>query len=88
MEEVQLTDIGGIDILGNLSKEYVDEVSSTFPELAELTKHATPMQWYYLGTTLDPTTLSPRVKVLPNCTYDRLPTRLGHPAHRRQKILA
>ena len=73
MEEIQLTDMSGIDILGNLSKEYVDESSTTFPEFAELAKHATPMQWYYLGTTLHPTTLTPSVKVVPNCTYDDCP---------------
>ncbi|MCJ1350213.1 MAG: hypothetical protein MMC33_000194 [Icmadophila ericetorum] len=73
MQEVQLSDITGVDILGNISHEYLTEVSSMFPEYADYLTTAHPMTFYYLSTTLSPTICTPGMKILPNMTYDDCP---------------
>ncbi|GKT60968.1 DJ-1 family protein [Colletotrichum tofieldiae] len=73
MENVQLADVTGMDILGNLSKAH-HEVGVTFdPSFAKWADDAVPMTFYYIGTTLEPTSTSPSMKYLPNTTYDDCP---------------
>lgn len=76
LESVQLSDIMGIDILGNLSAQYYDQVKSFgFPDFSSL---APKMEWYFLSTTLDPAMLTPDMKFLPNMTYDDAPRDLDY----------
>lgn len=73
MECIQLADIMGIDIFGNLSKAHYDQgvsFDSTFLEFAD---DPVDMTFYYIGTTLEPCEASPSIKYLPNATYDDCP---------------
>ncbi|KAM0325960.1 hypothetical protein ACHAQA_007265 [Verticillium albo-atrum] len=79
MENIQLADIIGIDILFNLSaptpemeKEMV--ASGIPPEF--ITKYADHMidtEFFYMATTLDPAPTTPTLRWLPNVTYDDCP---------------
>ena len=67
----QLTDISGIDIIGNLSLEYVTMVSSMIE--GDFTQFAPEMEFFWPATTLETTETTPHLKVVPNCTYDDCP---------------
>ena len=69
MEQVQLSDITGIDILGNISTAYVTDVAH-FAGRPDLASKGTDMEWHYLSTTLEPTVLTPSLRVVPTVTYD------------------
>jgi len=74
IENVQLTDVTCIDLLGNLSTEYIDicnaECGGAFAHLKPL---ATAMEFYYLSSTLEPATMTPHMKIVPTFTYDDAP---------------
>lgn len=67
-EQVQLSDIVCVDVLGNLSTEYI-EASKDFG-FGHLMPQATEMVFHYLATTLDATFVTPSMHVLPTVTYD------------------
>jgi transcriptional regulator GlxA family with amidase domain len=71
IESVQLTDITCIDLLGNCSKEYIT-VAAQFG-FGHFLPVAVPMEFLYIGPSMDPCTLTPSVKVLPTHTYDSAP---------------
>jgi transcriptional regulator GlxA family with amidase domain len=74
LDEVQLSDIVGIDILGNISVDYVNEVSAFAAEFAPFKPSAIPIQFFYLSSTLDPVRQTPKgFHVVPNTTYDDCP---------------
>ena len=72
MEAVQLSDIVGIDVLGNLSTEYVNLAAPGLgsPDLLPLARE---MTFHYISTTLEPTFMTPSVKIVPTVTYDDAP---------------
>ncbi|KAK0630353.1 class I glutamine amidotransferase-like protein [Bombardia bombarda] len=73
-EHVQLSDIVGIDIFGNLSREYMDQVKAGVPEVVgPFDKFAIDIEFLYLATTLEPTWTTPGMKILPTVTYDDCP---------------
>lgn len=85
MEEVQLADIVGIDIFGNASMAMANQASDAmgpienFPaeEQAahkERLANAIDITWYFLGpSTTSPSTTTPGLSYLPNCTYADCP---------------
>jgi transcriptional regulator GlxA family with amidase domain len=73
MENVQLADVMGMDILGNLSMRHYEEGITFDSSLTRWADHPVHMTFYYIGTTLDPTGASPDIKYLPNITYDDCP---------------
>ncbi|MCJ1249401.1 hypothetical protein MMC30_006625 [Trapelia coarctata] len=71
LENVQLSDISCVDILGNLSKEHLAEaVSLGYEEFLPL---AIDMEILYISSNLEPAFMTPSVKVLPTITYDDCP---------------
>ncbi|KAK0657848.1 class I glutamine amidotransferase-like protein [Cercophora newfieldiana] len=78
MDNVQLMDVMGIDLFGNLSREYLDMVKSEAPpELAPLLDgfdhHQVDMEFLYLAPTLEPTPVTVGLSYVPNMTYDDCP---------------
>ncbi|OIW23879.1 hypothetical protein CONLIGDRAFT_718833 [Coniochaeta ligniaria NRRL 30616] len=73
MENVQLADIVGIDILGNLTPSFMSKVLATSPAHAALATLAVPFEFFYLATTLDPAPATPSLRFVPNVTYDSCP---------------
>ncbi|KAK4239284.1 isonitrile hydratase [Achaetomium macrosporum] len=73
LESVQLSDIIGIDILGNLSREYFRGAITLDPSLKRFESRAIDMEFFYLATTLDPAFVTPGLKVVPTVTYDDCP---------------
>ncbi|KAK1751403.1 class I glutamine amidotransferase-like protein [Echria macrotheca] len=74
LDEVQLSDIIGIDILGNLSTTYLADVTTMDPSFgAAFSSHAVDMELLFLSETLEPTRMTPGIKYLPTTTYDDCP---------------
>ncbi|KAK3335170.1 class I glutamine amidotransferase-like protein [Cercophora scortea] len=73
LEEVQLSDIVGVDIFGNLSREYMDLVKTLLPSSAQYDEHAMDMEFLYLATTLTPAKMTPGITYQPTVTYDACP---------------
>ncbi|KAK4182858.1 class I glutamine amidotransferase-like protein [Podospora australis] len=60
LEQVQLSDIMGIDIFGNISQSYLDDVIALNPDkFSGLKDHALDVQFYYISSDLEPTTTTP-----------------------------
>jgi len=73
-EAVQLSDIVGIDIFGNMGPKYVESFIALEPRLENLRDAAIPITWYYMATTLEPAESTPdNFKIQPNVTYDDCP---------------
>jgi transcriptional regulator GlxA family with amidase domain len=73
LETVQLSDIMGIDLLGNLSQEYLQSIQSFAPSYGAFVPQAVEMEFFYLATTLEPSRMTPGLKFVPNMTYDDCP---------------
>lgn len=75
LEGVQLSDIIGMDMLGNLSSTYIDEVKNLDPKWASLAYHELDIEFFYLATTLDPAgaRMTPGLHFVPTMTYDDCP---------------
>jgi transcriptional regulator GlxA family with amidase domain len=73
LEEVQLADITGIDILGNLSKDFVDAVCAVSPGHKVFAPLSIPFEFFYIATTLDAATVTPGLRYVPTVTYDTCP---------------
>ncbi|KZL64205.1 dj-1 family protein [Colletotrichum incanum] len=73
MDNVQLADVMGMDVLGNLSMRHYEAGVAFDPSFTEWANDAVHMTFYYIGSTLEPTGASPDIKYLPNTTYDDCP---------------
>jgi len=78
MDNVQLLDIVGIDLIGNLSREYMNFVKDSMPPelapfLASFESHALDIEFFFLAPTLEPTIMTPKLSYVPNMTYDDCP---------------
>ncbi|KAK4446402.1 DJ-1/PfpI family protein [Podospora aff. communis PSN243] len=78
MDNVQLVDIMGIDIIGNLSKQYLDFViADAPPEMAPLLPafegKGIDIEFFFLAPTLEPTVMTPGITYVPNMTFDDCP---------------
>lgn len=73
-EMVQVSDIMGIDIIGNLSAEYVKELASWFPQFQQYVAQAPEMKFYFPATTTDkPMRVTPGMYIQANVTYEDCP---------------
>lgn len=72
-ERVQLSDIMGIDIFGNLSTHVVSDMAPFVPESAAFLPQALDITWYYMSSTTEPFEATPTVRIVPNITYDECP---------------
>lgn len=73
MEGVQLSDVIGIDILGNLSTDFVAAAIAVSPAHADFAGLGVPFEFFYMATTLEPATVLPSLRFVPNVTYDSCP---------------
>jgi len=82
LEEVQMADIIGIDIFGNLTQECLSPVAAIDTKYAVWESHALSIEFFYIATTLDTAFMTPPqansraingFKFLPNVTYDDCP---------------
>ncbi|KAF2795277.1 hypothetical protein K505DRAFT_324179 [Melanomma pulvis-pyrius CBS 109.77] len=72
-EEVQMSDLVGLDIIGNLSEKIMTLVSSIMPEVAALRHLAIPMEFFYISSSLELAFVSPEMYVRPTHTYETAP---------------
>ncbi|KAI8270532.1 Isonitrile hydratase [Colletotrichum sp. SAR11_239] len=73
LEAVQLSDIMGIDLFGNISLEYYDKVKAFDPGFAPFEGLAPEIKFYFISSTLEPAEMTPGLKFVPNITYDDCP---------------
>ena len=72
-EDVQLTDLAGLDILGSLTPKIIDTVSSILPSLLPLRPLAIPMDFLYISSSLALAPTTPSMQVQPTHTYTDAP---------------
>jgi transcriptional regulator GlxA family with amidase domain len=75
MEDIQFSDIAGVDMLGNLSREYFDKVLTMDVDgkIAPFQEHPVDTTIYYISSTLEPAPMTAGIKICPNITYDDCP---------------
>jgi transcriptional regulator GlxA family with amidase domain len=73
LEGIQLSDIIGIDILGNLTQEYAAEAQNLNPRWAGLVDRALNIEFFYMATTLEPAVVTPGLRFVPTVTYEDCP---------------
>ncbi|KAF1959738.1 class I glutamine amidotransferase-like protein [Byssothecium circinans] len=72
-QETQMTDLAGLDVLGNCSTRVVDLVSALIPEAAAFRPVARDMEFLYIASTLESHWTTPEMYVRPTHTYDTAP---------------
>ena len=72
-EETQMTDLAGLDILGNLTPKTLDMVCALQPALEPLRPLAVPMEFLYISSSLDLAWTTPEMHIKPTCTYADAP---------------
>ena len=76
-EGTQVTDVIGVDMIGNMSAAYIAATTAAFPmpkELADtLRAQAEEIEFRFVASSLDPTEATPGIKILPTHTYDKCP---------------
>jgi putative intracellular protease/amidase len=74
MEEVQISDVIGADILAALRSENVQLGYDLAPEIVgPILPYAPPMTFYFLSSTLEPAKVTMGLRYVPNMTYDDCP---------------
>ncbi|KAF2661201.1 hypothetical protein K491DRAFT_587807 [Lophiostoma macrostomum CBS 122681] len=72
-EHTQMTDLAGVDILGNMSTKSVNLVATLEPRVSALLPLSTPMEFLYISSTLEPSWTTPDMFVKPTHTYANAP---------------
>ena len=70
-ENVQLSDITCIDLIGNLSTDYVKVLAEA--GYAEYLPQAMDMEFLYISSSLEPAFMTPSLHAKPTVTYDDCP---------------
>jgi hypothetical protein len=73
LEDVQLTDLAGLDILGSLSPKIINTISTILPSLLPLRPLAVPMSFLYISSSLAFAPTTPSMQVQPTHTYATAP---------------
>ncbi|KAF9872417.1 DJ-1/PfpI family protein [Colletotrichum karsti] len=73
LETVQLSDIMGIDLFGNMSLEYYTKIKSFDPAYNEFDGLSPEITFYFISSSLEPAEMTPGLKFVPNITYDDCP---------------
>jgi putative intracellular protease/amidase len=72
-EETQMTDLAGLDILGNLTPKTIGMVAQMVPSFEPLMALAIPMEFLYISSSLEPAWTTPEMFVKPTHTYENAP---------------
>ena len=73
-EAVQLSDIVGIDLLGNCSRVVTEPAAKEMGYFFEpLLEHVIDIEFLYISSTLDPAKTTPDMRIVPTHTYDTCP---------------
>ncbi|KAF2687247.1 class I glutamine amidotransferase-like protein [Lentithecium fluviatile CBS 122367] len=72
-EQTQMSDLTGLDILGNISSKTVEMISEIIPAIIPLKPFAIPMEFLYIASSVEPTWTSPEMFVRPTHTYATAP---------------
>ena len=72
-EETQMTDLAGLDILGNLTPKTLSMVCALQPAFSPLLQFAVPMEFLYISSSLDLAWTTPEMHVKPTHTYANAP---------------
>lgn len=72
-EEVQMSDLSGIDILGNISSKTLNTFADMDPKFEPLRNKGVPMEFLYISSTLDHTWMTSEMHVKPTHTYENAP---------------
>ena len=71
VENVQVSDVTCIDIIGNLSKEYLQVAAGLVGE--EYLPMGIDMEFIYIASNLEPTFMTPSMKITATATYEDCP---------------
>ncbi|KAH7077768.1 class I glutamine amidotransferase-like protein [Paraphoma chrysanthemicola] len=72
-EEVQMTDLAGLDFFGNLTPKIIDVCVQLQPELAPLKPLAIPIEFLYISSSTELAWCTPEMYVKPTYTYENAP---------------
>jgi transcriptional regulator GlxA family with amidase domain len=72
-EETQMSDLAGLDILGNLTPKTVNMVAALNPALEPFKELVVPMEFLYISSSLDLAWTTPEMFVKPTHTYENAP---------------
>ena len=72
-ENTQMTDLAGLDIIGNMSSQTIDLISSIEPRSVKYKDVSTPMEFLYISSSLEPAWTTPQMWVKPTHTYANAP---------------
>jgi putative intracellular protease/amidase len=72
-EDTQMTDLAGLDFLGNLTPKTLDLVAKIQPALEPLKQLAIPMEFLYISSSLELAITTPNMYVKPTHTYNNAP---------------
>ncbi|KAF2107872.1 DJ-1/PfpI family protein [Lophiotrema nucula] len=72
-ENTQMTDLAGLDIIGSMSSKTIDLISGIEPKFEKYKSIATPMEFLYISSTLEPAWTTPEMWVRPTHTYKDAP---------------
>tara|TARA_R110002003_G_scaffold127_10_gene11986 strand:+ start:27039 stop:27662 length:624 start_codon:yes stop_codon:yes gene_type:complete len=72
-EEVQMSDLAGLDFFGNLTPKIIDVVAQLQPELAPLKHFTIPIEFLYISSSTELARCTPEMYVKPTHTYDNAP---------------
>jgi putative intracellular protease/amidase len=72
-EETQMTDLAGLDLLGNLTPQTIDLVCEIVPEMSVLKQYTIPMEFLYISSSMEPARTTPDMYVQPTHTYENAP---------------
>jgi len=67
-EHTQMTDLAGLDVIGNLSTRIFDLVVQVNPAISGLRNLYSPMEFLYIASSLEPAWTSPEMYVKPTHT--------------------
>jgi len=71
-----MTDLAGLDILGNMSTRVYDMIKEVIPSLKALESYAVPMEFLYISSSLELAWATPEMYIRPSHTYDDAPRNL------------
>jgi putative intracellular protease/amidase len=72
-EEVQMSDLAGLDFFGNLTPKIIDVVAQLQPEVAPLKQFTIPIEFLYISSSTELAWCTPEMYVKPTHTYDNAP---------------
>ncbi|KAF1842431.1 class I glutamine amidotransferase-like protein [Cucurbitaria berberidis CBS 394.84] len=72
-EETQMSDLVGLDLLGNLTPKTLNMIAEMEPALAPLKQYAIPIEFLYISSSLELAWTTPEMFVKPTHTYETAP---------------